>query len=213
MDSTMLLSVRKTVILFAVALAMAFTGAATVRPCLNCLNLTLPDGQIQAAPTQTPDPDTTPAASGAGFFQVQITGSSGNLPDGSNYAGWCASLQSYSADSGLTGYTVASTYLPGLNNAAWNEVNYILNNKQGTVQDVQQAIWIVLTGVANVYNPSTTAVNLVALAVSAERIARFPGVNEPAEAAKGTVARAAVKKRTERRSRMSFIGVGVLCVN
>ena len=69
MDSTMLLSVRKTVILSAVALAMAFTGAATVRPCLNCLNLTLPDGQIQAAPTQTPDPDTTPAASGAGFFQ------------------------------------------------------------------------------------------------------------------------------------------------
>jgi len=54
MDSTMLLSVRKTVILSAVALAMAFTGAATVRPCLNCLNLTLPDGQIQAAPTQTP---------------------------------------------------------------------------------------------------------------------------------------------------------------
>ena len=105
--------------------------------------------------------------SGAGFFQVQITGSSGNLPDGSNYAGWCASLQSYSADSGLTGYTVASTYLPSLNSAAWNEVNYILNNKQGTVQDVQQAIWIVLTGVANVYNPSTTAVNLAALAVSA----------------------------------------------
>jgi len=113
MDSTMLLSVRKTVILFAVALAMAFTGAATVRPCLNCLNLTLRTARLGRSDTD-PDPDTTPAASGAGFFQVQITGSSGNLPDGSNYAGWCASLQSYSADSGLTGYTVAFHLLAGL---------------------------------------------------------------------------------------------------
>ena len=53
---------------------------------------------------------------------------------------------------------------------------------------------------------------LLADAVSAERIARFPGVKAAAKVAAGAKARAASKPSTDRKFRVSFMGL-FFCTN
>jgi hypothetical protein len=159
---------RKATILSAVVLAVVFTMiAAAQTPCVNCLNLNLQTSYVSI--TANGNSNTGEAASsGDGYFQLPITGSTGaSLPNGT-YQGWCASSESDGVVAQPFSYTPASTYSSGVNTTKWNEVNWILNNKQfagpATVDDVQHAIWIVING--STPSPSPTAVTLAAAAQS-----------------------------------------------
>jgi hypothetical protein len=60
------------------------------------------------------------------------------------YHGWCVDVRTEMARTPATHpvFLYSSTSAPGeLANGAWNLINYILNHKQGSVQDIQQAIW------------------------------------------------------------------------
>jgi hypothetical protein len=52
--------------------------------------------------------------------------------------------------------------LPGnLGGAPWDEVNYLLNHKQGTPNDVQAALWLLIWGSSVTIPPSATAYAMV----------------------------------------------------
>ncbi len=60
------------------------------------------------------------------------------------YRGWCVDVRTEMALSPATHavFLYSSTSPPGeLANEAWDLINYVLNHKQGSVLDVQQAIW------------------------------------------------------------------------
>jgi hypothetical protein len=60
------------------------------------------------------------------------------------YRGWCVDVRTEMALSPATHavFLYSSTSPPGeLANEAWDLINYILNHEQGSVLDVQQAIW------------------------------------------------------------------------
>jgi hypothetical protein len=160
-------SMRKATVLSVVVLAILFsTIAAAQTPCVNCLNLNLQTSYVSIIANGNPN-TAEPASTGDGYFQVPITGStSASLPNGT-YQGWCVTSESDAVIASPFNYTPASTYSPAVNTTVWNEVNWILNNKQfagpATVDDVQHAIWIVING--STPSPSTTA---AALAVAAQ---------------------------------------------
>jgi len=166
----MLIFERRTLILSALLLAVAFSAAAvsSQAPCPGCLTLNLPTA-IQAAASPNPNTGILASTPQEGYFSVTLTGSgsTGSLPDGT-YPGWCATQEAQTASVPSINYTPASTYSPALTSTQWNEVNWILNNKQAaglaTVLDVQQAIWIVINGSAS--NASVTAQALASAALS-----------------------------------------------
>ena len=175
-----LFSTRQAPILLAVVLAMVFTGAAAAQttPCVNCLSLNLPTGSIQAAANGTLNTSTDPSSSGDGYFSVPITGSTGSLPNGT-YAGWCATNENDNVVGSAFSYTPGSTYLPALNTTVWNEVNWILNNKQAagpsSVLDVQKAIWIVINGSTGSPSPTASALASAAQSLAAQTFIPAPG--------------------------------------
>ncbi len=75
------------------------------------------------------------------------------------YRGWCVDVRTNMARSPAT-HTVllyASTSPPGeLANESWGMINYVLNHKQGSVQDIQEAIWYFMH-IDGLYTPSSTA--------------------------------------------------------
>ncbi len=82
-------------------------------------------------------------------FQIVLSG----VPKGYDvinnfaYNGWCADLLTAIQQNTLYTATLSSSlcnHPPEYTPTQWNMVNYILNNKQGTSEDVQAAIWIVL---------------------------------------------------------------------
>ena len=74
------------------------------------------------------------------------------------YHGWCVDVRTEMARSPATHavFLYSSTSPPGeLAGEAWDMVNYILNHKQGDVQDIQQAIWY-FTLTDGEYSPSSS---------------------------------------------------------
>ena len=135
---------REASVLSAVILAILFTTITDAQtPCVNCLNLNLQTSYVSITANGNPN-NGEPASTGDGSFQVPITGStSASLPNGT-YQGWCATSENDPVSARAVNYTPASTYLSGVNTTVWNEVNWILNNKQAEgpatmVEDVQQA--------------------------------------------------------------------------
>jgi len=92
-----------------------------------------------------------------------------NVPSGYDvtngyYVGWCCD-ETYVIYNGatLSGVTLYSSYDPSQpwegGSAGWNKVNYIINHKQGTADDVQAAIWHYID---DGYMPTTQAgINMV----------------------------------------------------
>jgi len=83
-----------------------------------------------------------------------------------NYLAWCGESQNTTVDTNPKTAILYSTYDPALpvtmQNANWPKVNYVLNHKQGTPDDIQQAIWVLLNGnlydfTGSVTTPSTLA--------------------------------------------------------
>jgi len=70
------------------------------------------------------------------------------------YLGWCVD-RSANMDPGTHEVTLYSSINPPgtLTTQKWDMVNYILNHKQGTAQDIQQAIWYFINMVGN-YTPT-----------------------------------------------------------
>jgi hypothetical protein len=96
------------------------------------------------------------ASSGLGLFNATISNSPAGSPvPNGPYAVWCADFQQapVNVDSNYVPYSTYGTLPPAVQSAPWPKINWILNNKQGTVGDVQRAIWMILTGSSNL--PST----------------------------------------------------------
>ncbi len=158
-----MLSVRNRLFLLVVLpfFLTLFPGVAAAQQCTNCTPISIPDTQVSGDPTgggrDTYDVNSTPSmytgSSGQseqpGYINVVITPSGttplpANLPAGT-YPAWCGT--SPSDGNGAQNY-VATTASNPYSATQWNEINYILNNKQGYVIDVQVAIWGVLGTIA-----------------------------------------------------------------
>jgi len=116
-----------------------------------------------------------------GFFQTTFSPANGatSFPSGAysvnttaTYVGWCADSE-YTPIPTSEQVTLYSTFgnPPTTSpaniqaNANWGKVNYILNNKQGTVGDVQNAIWwVLLPGQEGSGNDSVTDVSQLSAA-------------------------------------------------
>ena len=160
----------------AIALLFAASGNASAQ-CTSCVNaVTLPSGPVAYSSVNfNDDPTADPASGGNGFFTLNLTGvTPGTSLANQAYAAWCGAW--YSAvlnNNGIPGSTVYSTYSPTfptrftpiVSGNTMNMVNYILNNKQGTVQDVQDAIWTIMTGHTDPIAPAgATALAMVSAA-------------------------------------------------
>jgi hypothetical protein len=161
-------------ILLQMAMLLAGSSAQAATTCLSCLNLNLPpvNPSTQFSPVaSSPLTMTLPAIGGPGAFGVIVfgAGSSYDIKDSlytgvandyfgfiNTYNGWCLE-QSHPVVGGPV--IATSTYnnppAPAAGSSAYNKINYLLNNKQGTVQDVQDAIWGLTSGV-----PPTSATAL-----------------------------------------------------
>ena len=80
------------------------------------------------------------------YFELKLT----NVPSGydvSNrtYLGWCIDssidMQRSPATHEVTLYSSLGSKPGNLENQPWNMVNYVLNHKQGSFEDVQEAVW------------------------------------------------------------------------
>ena len=162
--------------LFALTISSFVSGDLKAQ-CTACVNaVTLPTGNVGfASINMNDDPAADPASNGNGFFTLNLTGvAPGTSLDNAPYTAWCGAW--YSANlqqNGTPGNPVYSTYssslpsgnLPIVSGNNFNMVNYILNNKQGYVQDVQDAIWLIITGhTDSLAPPSTTAIAMAAAA-------------------------------------------------
>lgn len=94
------------------------------------------------------------------YFNTSLSG----VPSGydvmnGTYVGWCVDTMSLMARSpAIHEVTLYSSVNPPgtLANESWDMVNYILNHKNGTALDIQQAIWYFVHMDAN-FTPSTNS--------------------------------------------------------
>jgi len=80
------------------------------------------------------------------------------------YFGWCVDIRTEMARSPATHqvFLYSSIDPPGeLADEEWDMVNYILNHKQGTAQDIQQAIWYFIHMDGNYAPTSTVAWDII----------------------------------------------------
>jgi len=165
-------------VLPAAAMLFATLGASpAAAQCLNCVTaVTVPTGNVQFTDALINFNATTDLAStGNGYFTFTLTGvGSGFGITNQSYAAWCGAWHNSSLQqNGTPGAPVYNTYSssfpsgfgPIVAGNNMNMVNYILNNKQGTVQDVQDAIWLVMTG--NTAAPASTTAQAMATAAVA----------------------------------------------
>ncbi len=124
--------------------------------CSTCVNaITLPATASYASGGGTFNDATLAANTGYGYFSLTLSG----VPTGYSianqlYQAWCAGWFNAGFNGGPGTYPIVSTYgsslpasaAPIVAGSTLNMINYILNNKQGTVSDVQDAIWIIMTG-------------------------------------------------------------------
>jgi hypothetical protein len=80
------------------------------------------------------------------------------------YVGWCCDETfTINNDATLTGvklyssYDTADPYTHNVDPGDWNKVNYIINNKQGTPDDVQTAIWHYINSGGGTIDAAVTA--------------------------------------------------------
>ena len=108
------------------------------------------------------------------YLVVTLSGvPSGYDVTNATYLGWCGESQNTTVDTNAKTAVLYSTVGAGLpvsmQNANWPKVNYVLNHKQGTPDDIQQAIWVLLNGALYDFTgtaipPSATAQAMVTAA-------------------------------------------------
>ena len=116
------------------------------------------------------------------YFVTTLSGvPSGNFSvQNSTYSGWCIDLTSNMTFGQLFEAKLYSSVNPppgNLSNVQWNMVNYVLNHKQGTNQDIQEAIWYFANMIGG-YTPNST----IAMAMVNDSLANgtnfIPDVNQ-----------------------------------
>ncbi len=148
--------------LLAAAFAAVFIPTSALAQCQACVNgVTVPPSSVNVLYTLTGNPPwtqpSTPTgavADAPGYFEVTLSGVPSGywVTNGTVYDAWCADYFNASVNTNpFTGHPLYSTYgtIPaGYTplNGNFNEINYILNNKSGTLQDVQDAIWMIMVG-------------------------------------------------------------------
>jgi hypothetical protein len=85
-----------------------------------------------------------------------------------NYSGWCVD-RSIIMERGVSHFVVLYSSLDGglpapLDGIYWNAINYILNHKQGSMMDVQEAIWFFTDG----FSPDHSHTNAWAMITGAQ---------------------------------------------
>jgi hypothetical protein len=99
------------------------------------------------------------------YFNTTLSGvSSGYDVTNATYPGWCVDRTAEMTRSPATHDVLLYSSLnpPGtLASQKWDMVNYILNHKQGTAQDIQQAIWYFIDMIGNFTSISTLAQAMV----------------------------------------------------
>jgi hypothetical protein len=120
------------ILLFVFSVSTAFADG----PSIN-----LPPGEVDAIINQYPYPNS--------YLQLKFS----NVPDGydvSNglYDAWCVDEDVYIYKGKTYKVRLYSSYDPAnpYPDPDWDKVNYILNHKQGTSDDVQAAIWCFIDG-------------------------------------------------------------------
>ncbi|MES1260743.1 MAG: hypothetical protein ABUS49_03330, partial [Acidobacteriota bacterium] len=137
--------------------AAALSPVAAFGQCQSCVDaVKLPASTTFSTVVLNTSANSQPASGGAGFFALTLNGVAANLSvTNQTYAAWCGTWWSSAVQSdGTTAFPLVSTYSTGFPSLAnpivpgnnIRMVNYILNHKTGTVQDVQDAIWLVMTG-------------------------------------------------------------------
>jgi hypothetical protein len=107
--------------------------------------------------------NTDPASGPEAFLAVTLA----NVPAGTltnrTYKAWCGAWFSSpvlsQGEDPLSVYSTSNPIVPAPRFGTFNMVNYILNHKQGSVKDVQNAIWLIVTGEGE--DPSQTALDMV----------------------------------------------------
>lgn len=113
----------------------AFLSMAVGASALNLPNT--PVGATYAHPGTTSFFDIVLFGTGAGF----------DVTDGFAYTGWCIEDNLNANTSPVRLYSSYDPALPGnLGSVPWDRLNYILNHKQGTAEDVQAALWSLTLG-------------------------------------------------------------------
>jgi len=106
------------------------------------------------------------------FFDITLSGigSGFDISDGV-YRGWCIEDNHMANTTPVYLHCSYSASLPAnLGFTPWDLVNYLLNHKQGTWQDVQAALWLLVWG-----SSSTLPVTPTAEAMVADALANGPG--------------------------------------
>ncbi len=115
------------------------------------------------------------------YFETAVM----NVPLGydvsdATYQGWCVDLRHAMERSPAT-HEVAlfSSYSPpsSLADQKWDVINYIINHKEGSAEDVQQAIWYFVNMVGN-YTPSNIAALLMINSANAKGIGYVPAIGD-----------------------------------
>ncbi len=130
-------------------LSAALVGTVYACPTSNCnqnpIQCPSPDYSCLKLPTSTVTATVEPA--GVYPFQIVLSGVPKGFDVINNFAynGWCADLLTIIQENTPYTATLSSSLCnspPDYTSTQWNMVNYILNNKQGTSEDVQAAIWL-----------------------------------------------------------------------
>jgi len=146
--------------------------------------LNLPPGPISATPSLTP--------TASAYLSVTLSGlPSGYILSNGAYSGWCVDFFGQLGGSNFTPYDTYGAVngdtdpaLPALANlngqAAWNEVNWVINNVGGNSQnDVQNVIWDLLdpyyAGYFPILSQSDAAKALYAAAIQQPNFVPGPG--------------------------------------
>jgi hypothetical protein len=149
----------------AVAAAASFEASGNAQ-CLSCAqNLSLP--LVYTASVYP-----VSEGGGASTFVARFSNISGDydITNGVFYGAWCADDPDFSSPARPSG-GLLSTYALNLSLAnsgkPWGKVNWVLNNRSGaSARDVQQAIWLLLTG--RVQKRTTATATALALAGQAQ---------------------------------------------
>ena len=175
------------IVLILMSLAVPVALAAPPPP------LSLPPGQVIASHSLLFDPadPTWPAG-----FKITFSGFSGNynVATGTPYPGWCLEDDMPTPDPTIPNIFFYSSYDPNMPPNAmnytdpatpkvlsgevalgslvpWDRLNYLLNHKLGTIQEVQSAIWLLMWGSTSL--PVTGNVTAMVIAANSAAAAGF----------------------------------------
>jgi hypothetical protein len=122
---------------------LASASSAHAQACASCSSGSIPDTVVRSTVSWTANNAVIAAATGAGVYNVVVSSASVPLPAGlpaGAYPAWCGT----GPRDAVSSQDFTATSMPTVSTTVWNEINYVLNHKRGTISEVQEAIWVLL---------------------------------------------------------------------